>query len=180
MILLTAGETYERMFGIDWQLLADSTLTIIAVFALFTIMSYFLFNPARKMLEGRKEKIRGELENARTSMEEANKLREEYEGKLRVADKEAEGILSEARSKGLANQSQIIAEAKEEAARILERARVEAQLEKQKMSDDVKKEIITVASAMAGKVVAASIDTTVQEQLLEETLKEMGENTWLS
>lgn len=180
MILLTAGETYERMFGIDWQLLADSTLTIIAVFALFTIMSYFLFNPARKMLESRKEKIRGELENAKTSMEEANKLREEYEGKLRVADKEAEGILSEARSKGLANQSQIIAEAKEEAARILERARVEAQLEKQKMSDDVKKEIITVASAMAGKVVAASIDTTVQDQLLEETLKEMGENTWLS
>ena len=54
MILLTAGETYDRMFGIDWQLLADSTLTIIAVFALFAIMSYFLFNPARKMLNDRK------------------------------------------------------------------------------------------------------------------------------
>ena len=54
MILLTAGETYDRMFGIDWKLLADSTLTIIAVFALFAIMSYFLFNPARKMLNDRK------------------------------------------------------------------------------------------------------------------------------
>ena len=179
MILLTAGETYERMFGIDWQLLADSTLTIIAVFALFAIMSYFLFNPARKMLNDRKEKIRGELDEAKNNMEEARSLREEYEGKLKVIDKEAEEILSEARSKGLANQSQIIAQAREEAARILERARTEAQLEKQKMSDDVKKEIITVASAMAGKVVAASIDTTVQEELIDETLKEMGENTWL-
>ncbi|MBO4292694.1 MAG: F0F1 ATP synthase subunit B [Lachnospiraceae bacterium] len=180
MILLTAGETYERMFGIDWQLLADSTLTIIAVFALFAIMSYFLFNPARKMLNDRKEKIREELENAKTSMDTANNLREEYEGKLKVVDKEAEGILSEARSKGLANQAKIIAEAKEEAARILERARVEAQLEKQKMSDDVKKEIISVASAMAGKVVSASINTSVQDQLIDETLKEMGENTWLN
>lgn len=180
MILLTAGETYERMFGIDWQLIADSTLTIIAVFVLFAIMSYFLFNPARKMLNDRKEKIRGELESARTNMDEARKLREEYEGKLKVVDKEAEGILSEARSKGLANQSQIIADAKEEAARILDRARVEAQLEKQKISDDVKREIISVASVMAGKVVAVSIDTTVQDQLLDETLKEMGENTWLS
>ncbi len=180
MILLTAGETYDRMFGIDWQLLADSTLTLIAVFALFAIMSYFLFNPARKMLNDRKEKIRGELEDAKTNMEEARNLREEYEGKLKVIDKEAEGILSEARSKGLANQTQIIADAKEEAARILERARVEAQLEKQKMSDDVKKEIITVASAMAGKVVSANIDTTASEELLDETLKEMGENTWLS
>ena len=31
-----------------------------------------------------------------------------------------------------------------------------------------------------GKVVAASIDTQVQDQLISETLKEMGENTWLS
>ncbi len=180
MILLTAGETYERMFGIDWQLIADSTLTIIAVFALFAIMSYFLFNPARKMLNDRKEKIRGELEDAKTNMDEARKLREEYEGKLKAVDKEAEGILSEARSKGLANQTQIIADAKEEAARILDRARVEAQLEKQKISDDVKKEIISVASVMAAKVVAVSIDTAAQDQLLDDTLKEMGENTWLS
>lgn len=180
MILLTAGETYDRMFGIDWQLLADSTLTIIAVFALFAIMSYFLFNPARKMLNDRKEKIKGELKDAKSNMEEAHSLREEYESKLKAIDKEAESILSEARKKGLANENQIIAQAKEEAARILERARVEAQLEKQKMSDDVKREIISVASAMAGKVVSASIDEAVQNQLIDETLKEMGDDTWLS
>ena len=180
MILLTAGETMDRMFGLDWQLLADSTLTIIAVFALFAIMSYFLFNPARKMLNDRKEKIRTELEDARTNMETAQGLKEEYERKLKNVEKEAEGILSEARKKGLANEAQIIAQAKEEAARILDRARVEAELEKKKMSDDVKKEIISVASAMAGKVVSASIDTNVQDQLIDETLKEMGESTWLS
>ena len=180
MILLTAGETMDRMFGLDWQLLADSTLTTIAVFALFAIMSYFLFNPARKMLNDRKEKIRTELEDARTNMETAQGLKEEYEGKLKNVEKEAEGILSEARKKGLANEAQIIAQAKEEAARILDRARVEAELEKKKMSDDVKKEIISVASAMAGKVVSASIDTNVQDQLIDETLKEMGESTWLS
>lgn len=170
----------DRMFGLDWQLLADSTLTIIAVFALFAIMSYFLFNPARKMLNDRKEKIRTELEDARTNMETAQGLKDEYEGKLKNVEKEAEGILSEARKKGLANEAQIIAQAKEEAARILDRARVEAELEKKKMSDDVKKEIISVASAMAGKVVSASIDTNVQDQLIDETLKEMGESTWLS
>ncbi|MCM1568040.1 MAG: F0F1 ATP synthase subunit B [Roseburia sp.] len=180
MILLTAGETMDRMFGLDWQLLADSTLTIIAVFALLAVMSYFLFNPARKMLNDRKEKIRTELEDARINREEAHSLKDEYEGKLKDVDKEAENILSEARRKGLANEAQMIAQAKEEAARIIERARVEAELEKKKMSDDVKKEIISVASVMAGKVVSASIDTDVQEQLIDETLKEMGESTWLS
>lgn len=180
MILLTAGGTYERMFGIDWQLLSDATLTIIAVFTLFAIMSYFLFNPARKMLNDRQAKIKGELEDAKNNMEEANRLREEYESKLRDINKEAESILSEARKKALANENQIVAEAKEEAARIMERARTEAELEKQKVSDEVKTEIISIASLMAGKVVNASIDTTIQGQLVDETLKEIGKDTWLS
>ena len=64
--------------------------------------------------------------------------------------------------------------------RIRERAEQEAELEKKKAADDVKKEMISIASVMAGKVVAASIDTTVQDSLIEETLKEMGDNTWLS
>lgn len=180
MILLTAGETYERMFGIDWQLVADSTLTLIAVFVLLAVMSYFLFNPARKMLSDRQAKIKGELDDAKANMDEAHRLREEYEAKLRDIDKEVESILSDARKRALANENQIIAKAKEEAAQIMERARVEAELEKQKVSDEVKKEIISVASLMAGKVVAASIDTKVQNQLIDETLKEMGKDTWLN
>ncbi len=180
MILLTEGESMSRLFDLDWQLLADSCLMIIAIFFLFLILSYFLFNPARKMLEGRKEKIRNELETAKTAMQNAQSLKKEYEAKLKEVDKEAEVILSEARRKALANENAIVAEAKEEAARILDRTRVEAQLEKQKMSDDVKREIIVVASLMAGKIVSASVDTAMQNQLIDETLKEMGEQTWLN
>ena len=180
MILLTGGESMSRLFDLDWQLLADSTLMIIAIFFLFLIMSYFLFNPARKTLNGRKEKIQKELAVAKDAMENAQSLKKEYEEKLKAADKEVENILSEARKKALANENQIVAQAKEEAARILDRARVEAELEKQKMSDDVKREIIFVASLMAGKVVSASVDTAVQNQLIDETLKEMGDKTWLN
>lgn len=180
MILLTESPSLSRLFDLDWQLVADSCLMIIAIFVLVLVMSYFLFDPARKMLNSRKEKIQGELESAKQDMEEADHLKTEYETKLKEIDKEAEGILSEARKKAMHNEEQIIAKAKEEAARILERAKVEAELEKQKMSDEVKQEIISVASLMAGKVVSGSIDTTVQNQLIDETLKEMGEKTWLS
>ena len=57
-------------------------------------------------------------------------------------------------------------------------AQEEARLEKQKMSDEIKQEIVSVASVMAGKLVGASIDTARQNSLIEETLKEMGEDTW--
>ena len=71
-------------------------------------------------------------------------------------------------------------EAKEEAARIIQRANEEAELSKNRAMDEVKQEMITVASMMAAKVVAANIDATVQDTLVEETLKEMGESTWQS
>ena len=100
--------------------------------------------------------------------------------RIRDIDKQAEEILSAARQKALANEADIVAKAKEEAARIIARANAEAELEKKKAADDVKKEMIQIASAMAGKVVAANIDTTVSDGLIDETLKEIGESTWLS
>lgn len=180
MMLLTAQEPMERLFDLDFQLLADASLMIIAIFVLFLIMSYLLFNPARKLLQDRQNKIRNELDDARSSMEQADRLKEEYEAKIRDIDKEAEEILSDARRRALENENEIIANAREEASRIMEKARMEARLEKQKMADEVKQEMIGIAAAMAGKVVAASMNTDIQDSLVEETLKEMGKDTWLS
>ena len=40
--------------------------------------------------------------------------------------------------------------------------------------------MIDIASLIASKVVAESIDTTIQDSLVEETIKEVGEQTWQS
>ena len=170
----------SRLFDLDLQLLADSVLTMIAVLVLFVLASYLLFNPVREFLKKRQDKIKSDIDSAIADKESAKQLREEYEAKLKDIDKEADEILSAARKKALANEAKIVAEAKEEAARIIARANEEATLEKKRAVDDVKKEMITIASAMAAKVVSASIDTTIQDSLVEETLKEMGDSTWLS
>ncbi len=169
-----------RLFDLDFQLFHDAALMIIAVVALFLIMSYFLFNPARAFLQKRQEKIRTELEDAKNNQENAKALKAEYDEKLKNIDKEAESILADARKRALASENRIIAAAKEDAAAIIERAKEEAKLEKQKMADEVKKEIVAVAALMAGKVVASSVDVTIQDSLIDETLKEMGDSTWLS
>lgn len=170
----------ERLVDLDPQLLHDTILLAIAVFALFTLMSYLLFNPVRNMLESRKEKIAGDIAAAEEDKKDAAAVKAQYEAKLKNVEKEAEEILSEARKKGLKNEARIVEEAREEAARIIQRANEEAALEKKRVLDEMKQEMITIASMMAGKVVAASIDTTVQDTLVEETLKEIGESTWQS
>lgn len=179
-LVMASAEMAPRLFDLDLQLIADSVLMIIAVFSLFLIASHLLFNPVRDMMEKRQARIKDELDTAASDMENAKALKEEYETKLKEVDKEAEAILAEARKKALANENKIVADAKEEAARILERAGVEAELEKKKAADEVKREMVVLASMMAAKVVNAAIDTTVQDSLVEETLKEIGDSTWLS
>lgn len=170
----------ERLFTLDAQFLFDAVVLALSMLVLFTLLSYLLFNPVRDLLEKRRQRVVDDQETAKREKTEAIAYKEEYEQKLKEVDKEAEAILSAARKKAMQNEAKIVAEAKEEAARIIARANAEIELEKKRALDDMKHEMITIASMMAGKVVAASIDTNVQESLIEETLKEMGEGTWLN
>jgi F-type H+-transporting ATPase subunit b len=170
----------ERLFDLDFQLLHDAVITAVAVFVLFLFLSYMLFKPTRELLRKRQERIQTDLDSAKTDKEEALSLKNEYEAKMAGAQKDADAVLSEARQKAVKNEEQIIAKAKDEAANIIRQAQNEAELEKQKAADEIKTQIIDVASLMAGKVVAAGIDTNIQDSLIEETLKEVGESTWQS
>lgn len=170
----------DYIFGLDTTLLVDSAITILAMMVLFFFLSYLLFNPARDLLARRQEGIREQMETAAKEKQEAIAFKAEYDEKLKNVDKEADEILSEARKKALGKENEIVSQAKEEAARILDRANREVDLEKNKVKDEVKQEIISVATVMAGKIVATSLDEKKQSQLIADTLEEMGDETWLS
>lgn len=175
-----AEESYSRIFGLDMQLLADAAITALSVFVLFLFLSKLLFNPVRELLEKRQDKVAQDLEEAEKAKAKSIAIKEEYESKLKDVHKEAEGILSDTRKKALLQEKEIIEEAKEEAHRIRVRADKDIQLEKNKVKDEVKQEMIAIASAMAGKIVATSISEQQQDALIDETLKEMGDSTWQS
>lgn len=170
----------ERLFTLDAQLLFDTVVLALSMLVLFTLLSYLLFNPVRDMLAKRQQRIVDDQEAAKKDKADALAFKEEYDMKLKEVDKEVQEILSAARKRAMQNEAKIVAEAKEEAARIIARANAEIELEKKRALDDMKQEMITIASMMAEKVVSASIDTKVQDSLIDETLKEMGEGTWLS
>ena len=170
----------ERLIGFDPQLLADAAITGINIFILFFVLSYLLFNPVRSVLKKRQDRISGELLDAATKQESATILKEEYEAKLKQVNIEADLIMENARKRAKQRESEIIADAKAEALRINERANREIELEKKKAIDDLKSDMINIAAMMASKAVGTSINFDIQNQLVDETLKEMGESTWQS
>ena len=117
-----------RIFGLDIQLGFDVIMQGIAVFIMFALLSYILFEPVRKILEDRKNRIADEIDQAAADQAEAAKLKAEYDHKLKNVEKEADALMAQARKKALKREEEIVAGAKEEAARIIESANHEAEL----------------------------------------------------
>ena len=168
----------ERLIGFDPQLLADSAVTGFAVLFLFFILSYLLFNPAKDMLNKRRERVAGDLESAKDAKAKADALKAEYEEKLASFQKQADAILEDARKRAKDRENEIIEEAKAEARRITDRANNEIELAKKKAMEEVKSNIVDVASIIASKAVNSAMNVEVQDRLVEETLKEIGDGTW--
>ena len=89
---MLASKTF--LFNLDAQLLFNTLLMAAAIFVLFLLMSNLLFNPARKLLKDRQDRIAKDISDARDDKESAAALKAEYESKLKNIEKEAEVILS--------------------------------------------------------------------------------------
>ena len=168
----------ERLIGFDVQLLHDAAIMGISIFILFFGLSYLLFNPVRDVLKKRRERVLSELEDASTKSKDANELKALYESKLKDIDLERDRIIEDARKKAKLKEADIIAKAEQEAKIITQRADKEIELEKRKALDELKREIVDIASVMASKALSSSMDMNMQKSIIDEALKGIGESTW--
>lgn len=177
--LLTSEVPDSFVIMFEPELLSQIALHIVTVLLLFFILGKLLFKPVRDILEKRKNEIAEEYQRIEDDTEAVAALKTEYEGKLRDINKEADQILAHARKRAIEREDEIIKEAKDEADRLMKRAHVEIEREKEQKKDEMRREIIGVATLMASKFVAVSISEEQKDSLVNETLAGMGESTWL-
>lgn len=170
---------FERLFGLDIQLLFDVLIEFILLMILYVCISKLYFRPVRRFLLERQRRMDANQSSADAETKEALRLKKIYEARVAQAEKEGEEYLSKSRKQALKKQKEIIEEARENASVMIAAAEEEILKEKTAVSDAVKKEITRIAALMAGRYVDVP-DKFRQALLLEETLKEMGNKTWQS
>ena len=166
-----------RLFGLDMQLIFDLCIVFVCIMLLFIIMSNLFFKPVRAFLEQRKAGIAADIEAAKADEAAVESIKAEYEALLKEANKEAESLISTSFKNALKKQDEMISEAKEKAQAVIEQADREVEKDKAELHDDVKRQMTEIASVIAGKFVISG-DPFREALLLEETLKEMGGDTW--
>ena len=176
--MFLAGESLFRIIGFDGQLIFDSIITGINVFILFFALSYFLFNPVQKVLKNRSDKIKNEIENAKSQETQAIALKEEYLKKLADTRIEVENIMEDARKNAKKMGEDIVAEAKAEAQNIINRGNKEIEQEKAKAVDELKNQVIGISTLIASKIIKENVNAKSEDKLFEEALNEIGASSW--
>lgn len=169
-----------RILGFDLQTLLQLAWQAAAVLILFYFLGRLLFNPVREILAKRSEEIESTLDKIEADSKEAEQLKAEYDGKLKSIKTEADKILAHAHTRAVAREDEIVKAANEDAGKIMQRAHLEIEREREQMKDDIRREIIEVATILASKFVEVSLSEEQQKVLINETINEMGEDTWLN
>jgi len=145
-------------------------LTLINTIIIVLLYNLFLHSKVTDILNKRKETISAELKAAEDAKLSAEKKEREYSALLADSKNEAERIISAATARGLDKEREIISEANQNAAHIIEKAGENIELEKKRVVNEIKNQIselvIMTASAVAEKEISESDNRTLIDSFL--------------
>jgi F-type H+-transporting ATPase subunit b len=125
-------------FGIDWRLLLINATNFGLLLAGLT---YFLYTPINRMLEERRAKVAQGVHEAEAASQRLQEIEASRSGLLAEAGKEADSIVSAARSAGVEKQRELQSQAEAAAASVLKDAEREAQELKDQALRESKQEV---------------------------------------
>ncbi|MEC7778464.1 MAG: F0F1 ATP synthase subunit B, partial [Actinomycetota bacterium] len=125
-------------------------------------------------MDARAERIRSDLDAAEQAKADAQAVQADYESRLADAKGEASRLVDEARVAADQVRADLIARAEADAAGIRERATAEAEASKAQAIADLRAEVSGIALGAAERVVQSSLDAEVQGRLIDAYIDEVA------
>jgi len=155
--------------------LFEAEFWVAVAFVIFVAIAVYLGMPGMiaRALDGRAERIKNELEEARRLREEAQALLAEYRKKQQDAEKEAEAIVLEARREGERMRTEAAAKVDEFVARRTKMAETKiGQAEAQAVAE-VRAAAAEAAVAAAEKILRDSVKGKLGDDLIAQGLQDV-------
>lgn len=152
------------------EIIWGGTAFLILLFVLWK----FALPPVRNMMQQREDRIRGDLERAESAKTEAESVLAEYQAQLADARNEAGRIIEEARQSADQLRRDLTARAEGDAAQIRERAAQDVRLATERATADLQGRMAELTIELAEKVVERSLDRETQTALIESYIDGVG------
>jgi F-type H+-transporting ATPase subunit b len=146
----------------------------ISFVVLFGLLAKFGFPAIKKGMEDRTARIQADVDAAESAKAEVEAKAAEYDAKLAEARSEAARIIEEARQDADKYRGDKRAEADAEIAQLKEQAAADVESSKAQAIADIRSEVATLAIAAAEQVVGQSLDREANVALVEQFIDSVG------
>ncbi len=146
---------------------------------LLFVLWRFAYKPVLKMLDDRKQKIQASLDYAEQVKRDAANQQKEFEKKLDETRREIQAASAAASQAGEKEREVILAQARDEARKLVEQAKSQIDYERKQMLSDLREEVVRLSMLTSQKVIGQSLDEKAHHRLVDEFLKQadhLGKN----
>ncbi len=170
-LLEGSGPGLPGPFGFNLGL---GVFTLIVFLGMYFILSKFVFPTLVKMTAEREASMRRLHEEARQAQAGAQAALEEHRALLAAARTEAQAIVAEARQAADRERTLGIERTRQEQHDLMERARKDIATERDRAMETIRRDVVDLAIAAAGKVVGDRLDLGQDRRIVEEYLASIG------
>jgi F-type H+-transporting ATPase subunit b len=154
--------------------LSELIVGAIAFAIVFAFLSKWAIPRLNQILEERRAKIQGDLESAEGARREAESELARYREQLANAREEANRIIDEARRTAEQLRADLQARAEQDAQEIVSRATEEIRAERDRVFQQLAAEVGVIAVELASRVVGESLTKTAHQKLIDDFIDQVG------
>ena len=146
----------------------------LAFVIVFSLLAWKAWPAIKKALQDREDKIRGDLEHAESVRNQAETELADYQRQLADARNEAGRIIEEARQSAEQVRKDLIARAEVDAAEIRSKASDDIRAASERAMADIQGKVSDLSIELAERIVQQNLDRATQIQLIENYINEVG------
>ena len=147
-----------------------------AFVVLFGAMLKFGVPAVKNMEQAREDRIRNDLEGAEKARSEAEAEKAQYQAQIADAKNEAGRIIEEARQSAEQVRRDLIARAEGEAAEIRERAQADITTQQERAMAELRTDVTKLSIDLAERIVEHNLDRDTQLRLVDSFIDQVGSN----
>lgn len=159
-----------QIFEIDPGLFVWSLITFLVLVAM---LYKFAFTPLMRLQKARQDQIHESIREAERLRDEAQQLLADYKQQLAEAREEAAAIVDRARKAGEAGKAELLEEARVQAEATLAKARAQIERDTNQALQRIREEVADLTVAATEKVTRKSLSGEDQLRLIQEAINEI-------
>ena len=163
-----------KIFEIDPGLFVWSVITFLILVGL---LYRFAFNPLMRMQKARQAEIHQSIVDAESLRDEAQQLLADYKQQLAQARQEADAIVERARKAGETSKAELQEEARVQAEATLAKARQQIERDTNQALQRIREEAADLTITATAKVARSSLSEEDQLRLIKEAINEIDLST---